>query len=158
VHFLEWNAETNAQGRYQVISAINGSCKADPDVVREKLSVCVHPHALDWREAGENDSSCRFSVTRAMYERNKGSSECLSGLTVVQGQFDRVTVFVTDCVHSPSEVDDLMCLLCNLVLDLRLIPSVGALELIVAIQASAVERNQSLRSCQLPATAGWMDV
>ena len=138
VPLLELNAEMNAKGRFQVIKACEEQAKVMNaseersqfgDLESGQSQVCVHPHALDWRETRDRkERVCRYSVTQALLACNERP-----GLQV-QTKFNHVCIIASDCVYSPREVESFMSVLRGLADDMRHIPGVRTFELILAIK------------------------
>lgn len=129
---LRFNAHLNAEGRFAVAGPNEDSPDAELDNAKgHSLPSCVHVHALDWREPQ--------SITRKMaaYCNERSSSHTFMSETKElrsRPSIDRVTVIASDCVYNPREVDSFMQVLRNLVEDIRLMPGIRSLELIVAIK------------------------
>ena len=138
VPLLELNAEMNAKGRFQVIKACEEQAKVMNaseersqfgDLESGQSQVCVHPHALDWRETRDRKVRvCRYSVTQALLACNERP-----GLQV-QTKFNHVCIIASDCVYSPREVESFISVLRGLADDMRHIPGVRTFELILAIK------------------------
>ena len=87
----------------------------------------VHVQAFDWRDSQSSENNgCRFLVTRVLY--------CFNATPRLQLKFDRVSVFASDCVYSPREVDDFMSVMRGIVTDIEQIPGIHKFEVIVAIK------------------------
>jgi hypothetical protein len=132
VPLLRFNAHLNAEGHFAVAGPSEDSSDAElNDANGHSVPSCVHVCALDWREPQ--------SITRKMaaYCNERSSSHAFMSETKElrsRPSLDRVTVFASDCVYSPREVDSFMQVLRNLVEDIRLMPGIRSFELIVAIK------------------------
>jgi len=126
VPLLEKNAQLNAAGHFEVYGP--GS---EIEMVRN-IGTChemssVHVQTFDWRDSQSSENNgCQFPVTRALY--------CFNATPRLQLKFDRVSVFASDCVYSPREVDDFMSVMRGIVTDVEQIPGIFKFEVIVAIK------------------------
>lgn len=139
---LAQNAQLNAEGRFQVFGpGSEAELVSNLENARPASSTCVHVHALDWREP-RNDNGCMFSVTRALcafnerasIRENPDASTSCEPDQQSQRIFERVTVFASDCVYSPREIDNLVEVLRSIIADLEQIPRVRAFEVIMAVK------------------------
>ena len=134
VPLLMKNAELNAAGHFAVSGQGDKSA-----IVRDKekaATVSVHAHPLDWRETGDG-SACRFAISRELFHFNQRALGPVNGVSADwtgQRPFDRITIFASDCVYSPQEIDPFIGVLQSLVADMKLIPGLVTFELILTVK------------------------
>ena len=134
VPLLIKNAELNADSLFTVFG--HGDELAIARDMQKDAAVSVHAQALDWRKTGDGCAH-RFAISRALSRFNAQFTAMANGVSC-EGKgkrpFERVTVFASDCVYSPAEIDPFIGVLKSLVHDLRLIPGILAFELILTLK------------------------